>query len=160
MQALQLQLAECTPPMQLHEVAADGNCLYHAVGHQIRTLEPELYEWKQRPGSAHEEMRWLCASALRKRTDQYAAFAELRDGEDFEGYCARVEASCDWGGELELRALADELGARILVHRAEEREPLALGPEREGAPVLQVVFHRHFLSLGEHYNSVVPLRKG
>lgn len=160
LQALRLQLAKSTPPLQVHEVTADGNCLYHAVAHQIRTAGPGLHEWRQSPEKAYEEMRALCAAALRARTDQYAAFAELKDGEDFEGYCARVESSCDWGGELELRALADELGARILVHRAEEREPLGLGPEPEGAPVLQVVFHRHLLSLGEHYNSVVPLKRG
>ena len=34
-----------------------------------------------------------------------------QEGEDFEGYCQRVESSADWGGELELRALADAMKA-------------------------------------------------
>ena len=54
-------------------------------------------------------MRRVCADSLRKSTESYAPFAELQEGEDFEGYCHRVETSSDWGGELELRALADAL---------------------------------------------------
>merc|ERR1711918_270112 len=94
------------------------------------------------PGAgSQEEIRSLCAGALRKRADDYAPFAELKDGDDFDAYCNRVENSADWGGELELRALADEIECRILVHRAEGPTPLEIGNEykRNGAP-LQVVF--------------------
>jgi len=156
--ALATKLAKLRPPLRVLEVAADGNCLYRAVGDQLRKARPDLYAWKRKPEEVHEEVRALCAGALRKRADEYSPFAELKEGEDFVGYCDRVERSADWGGELELRALADELHARILVHRAEEAEPLALGEAADEGPPLQVTYHRHYYALGEHYNSVEPLR--
>jgi len=95
---------------------------------------------------------------LRKGSENFSPFAELADGEDFEGYCSRVEKSADWGGELELRALADELCVRIVVHRADE-EPLVLGEKASAEdPQLQVAYHQHYYALGEHYNSVIPLQ--
>lgn len=143
--ALTQQLAVLKPAMRIQEVAADGNCLYRSIGEQLgRTGQSRSYE----------EVRAICAKALRKREDDYAPFAELKEGEDFSAYCNRVESSADWGGHLELRALSDELAARIMVHRAEEKEPLVLG-EAAGV-LLQVAYHRHYYALGEHYNSVVP----
>eukprot|EP00971_Amphidinium_carterae_P313875 6238108-Amphidinium_carterae.1 len=35
-------------------------------------------------------MRRICAGALRGGAENYSPFAELADGEDFEGYCKRV----------------------------------------------------------------------
>lgn len=153
--ALATQLAKCSPPLRVLEVAADGHCLYRAIGEQVRSVRPELHEWKRPSAEGHDEVRALCANALRKRPDDYAPFAELQGSEDFDGYCERVEHSGDWGGELELRALADELHVRILVHRAGEAKPLELGGAA-GEP-LQVTYHKHYYALGEHYNSVAPI---
>jgi len=150
-------LQRCSPPLRVLEVAADGHCLYHSVGDQIQRVRPDLYKWRRARGQMHEEVRWICATSLRKRAEDYAPFAELKDGEDFEGYCKRIEHSADWGGELELRALADELGVQILVHRAAESEPLVLGQKHDKGSPLQVAYHRHYYALGEHYNSVVPV---
>lgn len=102
----------------------------------------------------HEEVRLICAKALREHPDDYAPFAELADDEDYAGYCSRVDETAAWGGQLELRAIADALGARIIVHRAEDSEPLVLGVG-EGAP-LQISYHQYYYALGEHYNSVMP----
>lgn len=154
--ALATQLAKCSPPLRVLEVAADGHCLYRAVGHQLRCVRPELHEWKRPAAEVHEEVRALCAGALRKRPEDYSPFAELKDSEDFGAYCDRVERSGDWGGELELRALADELRVRIRVHRAGESGPLELGRAAAGGP-LQVTYHEHYYALGEHYNSVAPI---
>lgn len=156
--ALSRQLAALKPPMRIQEVAADGHCLYRSVGEQLLSARPDLQRWQRGPEHVHEEVRALCAKSLRCRSEDYGPFAELKDGEDFEGYCSRVQHSADWGGHLELRALADELGVRIMVHRADEAEPLIMGAT-EGVP-LQVAYHRHYYTLGEHYNSVVPAGGG
>lgn len=155
--ALTSQLAALKRPLRVHEVAADGHCLYRAVGHQLRLLRPDAYEWRRPPEEVHEEVRSVCAAALRASEDDYAPFAELKDGEDFGGYCRRVESSGDWGGELELRALADSLRLQIRVHRAGEAKALELGKKGGGEP-LQVTYHRHYYALGEHYNSTMPLQ--
>eukprot|EP00931_Biecheleriopsis_adriatica_P050054 TRINITY_DN28972_c0_g1_i1.p1 TRINITY_DN28972_c0_g1~~TRINITY_DN28972_c0_g1_i1.p1 ORF type:complete len:342 (+),score=102.87 TRINITY_DN28972_c0_g1_i1:144-1028(+) len=158
LQVLQMRLAALKPPMRIHEIVADGHCIYRSVGDQLRRFQPDLYSFKQPADQVHAEMRGLCATALRDQSENYAPFAELKDGEDFEGYCSRVESSVDWGGELELRALADRLKVRIEVFRAEASEPLVLGETASSKQEpLRVSFHRHYYALGEHYNSVVPL---
>lgn len=153
--ALARQLTALSPPMRVQEVAADGHCLYRSIGEQLDFVWPGSQKWKREPEHRHEEVRALCAKALRRNADDYAPFAELKDEEDFEGYCSRVEHSGDWGGHLELRAIADALRVRILVHRAEESEPLVMG-DAPGAP-LQVAYHQHYYDLGEHYNSILPM---
>ena len=65
----------------------------------------------------------------------------------------------EWGGQLELQALTQILKAPITVHEA-GKEPVLMGAGGEGgggggAAALQLSYHRHAYSLGEHYNSVV-----
>lgn len=158
----ELELAEITtllakqkPRLRVHEVMGDGHCLYRAVADQLRRYRPE-HRWAKSPDLAFEEIRALCAQGLQRRRDEYEPFAELKDGESFEAYCHRVRESADWGGHLELRALADELGGQILVYRAAEKDPLALGNSERVAP-LRVTFHQYWLAAGEHYNSAVFL---
>lgn len=154
---LTARLAKCRPPLRIMEVAADGNCLYRSIGDQLKRVRPDLLKKNSSREQDYEKVRAICAASLRTRMDDYAPFAELNAGEDYTSYCNRVENSADWGGELELRALADELRVRILVHRADANEPLAMGEAGgDGAP-LHVAFHQHYYALGEHYNSVVPI---
>eukprot|EP00930_Biecheleria_cincta_P006317 TRINITY_DN107304_c0_g1_i1.p1 TRINITY_DN107304_c0_g1~~TRINITY_DN107304_c0_g1_i1.p1 ORF type:complete len:318 (+),score=90.99 TRINITY_DN107304_c0_g1_i1:47-1000(+) len=157
--ALKIKLAKQKPPMTILEIPADGNCLYRSIAHQIREFRPDLHNLKRSAEEGFFEVRALCADSLRKDSDQYSPFAELKDGEDFLGYCERVENSADWGGELELRALADALNVHIHVFRAEASEPLILGSaaKQAGEP-LRVAFHQYYYALGEHYNSVCPIR--
>lgn len=149
-------LAKQRPRLRMHEVLGDGHCLYRAVADQLRRYRPDLHKWANGPDRGYEEMRALCAGALQQRRDEYEPFAELKDGEDYSQYCSRVQSSADWGGHLELRALADQLGGEIHVYRAAEKEPLSLGSPGRGDP-LRVAFHQYWLASGEHYNSVVLL---
>lgn len=157
--ALKIKLAKQEPPMTILEIPADGNCLYRSVAHQMRQFRPDLHNFKRSADEAFLEVRALGADSLRKDSDQYSPFAELKDGENFPSYCERVETSADWGGELELRALADVLSVHIQVFRAEAAEPLILGSvaTQTGEP-LRVAFHQYYYALGEHYNSVCPIR--
>lgn len=77
----------------------------------------------------------------------------------FAVYCDRVAETADWGGQLELRALACALQRPIEVFAAEGGE-LTMGGEfaRAGGPEpLQLTYHLHYYALGEHFNSVAPL---
>jgi len=155
LEALAAALSAQKPAMKIHEIPSDGHCLYRSVADQLRRFRPDLFDCSGPGEQMYKEVRKLCASSLRGHVDGYAPFAELKEGEDFEGYCRRVEASADWGGELELRALADALKVRIHVFQAGADKPLVLGDAPAASP-LRVSFHRHYYALGEHYNSVVP----
>lgn len=76
----------------------------------------------------------------------------------FEEYCERVVSTSDWGGQLELRALACALQTPIHVFSAES-DVIAMGQEFDAAgdrKPLQLTYHLHYYTLGEHFNSVAP----
>eukprot|EP00405_Crypthecodinium_cohnii_P015534 CAMPEP_0206451136 /NCGR_PEP_ID=MMETSP0324_2-20121206/19148_1 /ASSEMBLY_ACC=CAM_ASM_000836 /TAXON_ID=2866 /ORGANISM="Crypthecodinium cohnii, Strain Seligo" /LENGTH=288 /DNA_ID=CAMNT_0053920933 /DNA_START=39 /DNA_END=902 /DNA_ORIENTATION=+ len=148
LKAIAGKLAMSKPPRRVFDVAGDGHCLYRAVADQILRYRPTVLEIAEK-ADAYLDVRKACATALRARPEAYEAFAELNDGEDYAGYCSRVESSADWGGQLELRALSDELGVTIAVHRAEQ-EDLLIGDDKDGEP-LHVTYHQFWYALGEHY---------
>lgn len=85
---------------------------------------------------------------------------DFQDGDpgiQFEQYCHEMEATAAWGGQIELRALADALKRQIQVVSA-ELPTLVLGQEHASSePPLQVCYLRHAFGLGEHYNSLQKL---
>ena len=124
--------------LRIRDVAADGNCLYRAVAEQCANAKDFM------------AVRTICADALLEHEEEYAPFAEC-DG-SYANYVERVRNSTDWGGHLELRALATALKRPVVVYSA-DAAPLRMGEEEDGEDIL-LSYHRHYYALGEHYNSV------
>jgi OTU domain-containing protein 6 len=152
-QALTAQLA----PLQLAivQIAADGNCLYAAVADQIKARNVALAGGA---AASVASMRSTAADFMLAHADDYAPFLDLPDGcadanAALQRYCDTLRSSNEWGGQLELRALAAALRCVIVVHTA-GAAPLRMGDDVADAPELHVAYHKKLLSLGEHYNSV------
>lgn len=126
--------------LKIRDVAADGNCLYRAVAEQVDNAED------------YRAVRSICADALLEHEEEYAPFAESHDHGSYVNYVERVRSSTDWGGHLELRALATALKRPVVVYSA-DAAPMKMGEEEDGDDIL-VSYHRHYYALGEHYNSV------
>jgi OTU domain-containing protein 6 len=100
--------------------------------------------------------------ARRAHRDDFLPFLlqDLPEGDvdlSFEQYCHGVEATAAWGGQPELRALADALRTRIDVLSA-TAPTVTLGEGFGGEEAaLRVCYMQHAFGLGEHYNSVAPL---
>lgn len=73
----------------------------------------------------------------------------------FEEYCDRIVNTSDWGGQLELRALACALSTPIHVFSGES-DVIPMGEEFTGREPLKLTYHLHYYTLGEHFNSVMP----
>uniref|UniRef100_A0A7S1ES55 OTU domain-containing protein n=1 Tax=Timspurckia oligopyrenoides TaxID=708627 RepID=A0A7S1ES55_9RHOD len=154
--------------LKIHPIPPDGHCLYAAVAHQLslcrdstelsstkRVLRGVLNEIKECK-SVEKSVRVVRAAAadgLESLPEQYAPFADCENGENFQGYCDRVRNQSDWGGELELRALAEFLGIQIQIFSAQF--PVVTMGSESSALTIRLSFHRHQYSLGEHYNSLV-----
>jgi len=128
---------------RVHEVAADGHCLYRAVAHQLGS-------------ETHADLRRACADYMEARPGDFAAFA-VPDGDAgaFAAYCQAVRATAEWGGQVELLALCRALGRPIRVV-ARDGADVAMGEDEAGGELV-VAYHRHYYALGEHYNSTSPL---
>ncbi|XP_076448777.1 deubiquitinase OTUD6B-like [Babylonia areolata] len=147
---LKLQSLLAQRGLKVYQIPSDGNCMYNAVKHQLS--QRGLQE-------TNESLRQKTAAIMRSKQDDFLPFLthpETGDPytpEKFEEYCEELVSTPAWGGHLELRAMSEALTIRMEVVQAEGPR-VTVGEDYTGPPII-LVYHRHALGLGEHYNSVV-----
>jgi len=156
-QRLAMQLAPLK--LTIKDIQPDGHCMYRALADQcvqnLPDLDPELasqvLSWEK--GAGHTEMRSICASFMKKHMDDFAPFV---DTDDFGAYIDKIDSTAEWGGDVELTALARRLRSHIHVYSAAMSEQ-TFSPEGSSSVHLHLSYHKHAFGLGEHYNSVVSV---
>ncbi|EXV02256.1 OTU-like cysteine protease [Metarhizium robertsii] len=132
------------------DIEPDGHCLFSAVADQLsQSGIPTGREDASEP--AYRTVRRAAAAYMGDNGDDFAPFLE---GGDLGSHVARVRDTAEWGGQLELTALARRYGAEIRVVQDGRTERIG---EEEGARtgrVLWLAYYRHGYGLGEHYNSL------
>ena len=140
------------------EIRPDGHCLFSAVADQLLHRGVPL---GSAPGAGGVEgvegykvVRRVAAGWVGERGDQFAPFLE----EDVGSYVERMRDTAEWGGQVELLALAGAYNLEINVVRDGPTEKITAAEEgggREGeAERIWLAFYRHGYGLGEHYNSL------
>jgi OTU domain-containing protein 6 len=150
-----------------HEIAPDGHCLFAAVADQLDTLGIPLSKpgGEQQLGDTpkvapYRVVRRAAADWIERHRDEYAGFIEEEGG--VEAYVGKIRDTAEWGGQLELSALANAYGVEIRVvqrgSRVEVVSPAQDGEngegEEEGKKTIWLAYYRHGYGLGEHYNSL------
>jgi len=138
------------------EIAPDGHCLFSAVADQLgvhgMSLEP-LSSPRTSDAEAgrngYKTVRRVAAEYMARHGDEFSGFVEG----DFGGYVERIRDTAEWGGQLELSALANAYGVEIRVVQ-EGRTEVVRPREGEGEKTLWLAYYRHGYGLGEHYNSL------
>ena len=133
------------------EIRADGHCLYSAIADQLDQLGVPL---DSNPGNAptvpYKITRSAAADWIEKHPDDFAPFLE----EPMDEYLHKVRDTGEWGGQLELLALAKSYGVEINVlqdfGRVEKIEPEGDAGEKR----IWLGYYKHGFGLGEHYNSL------
>lgn len=152
-EALKIQAILIKRGLATHNIPSDGDCLYNAIRHQL----------------VQHGLATLTVSELRSETANYIQAnkdnlipymthpetGDLLTDDEFNKYCNDVRTTPAWGGQIELKALSSILKVPIEVLQA-DGSPTVQGAEYGGAPLV-VTYHRHMYSLGEHYNSTIPL---
>jgi OTU domain-containing protein 6 len=97
------------------------------------------------------QVRHTTASYIASNPEQFEPFIE----EPLEEYLHKIRDTGEWGGQLELSALANAYGLKIHVlqgsGRVETIDPLA---GEVGEKKVWLAYYRHGFGLGEHYNSL------
>lgn len=137
----------------IKEMKPDGNCLYHAFLDQAQPMADDL-----------ATTRLKVADYLRKNGDHFKFFlvdnstGECYSDNKYEEYCQKTELDGTWGGQLELQALSKVYERLIRVVQADSPE-VVIGEEFTSSKPIILTYHRHQLSLGEHYNSIKDIVK-
>lgn len=139
--------------LQIKEISSDGHCMYRAVEDQLMVRGCAL---------GLKELRARTAQYMRSHTDDFLPFltdpntGDMYTADDFEKYCNDVADTAAWGGQLELKALSQVLQLPIEVIQAESLS-IIIGEDYDRPPIT-LIYMRHAYGLGEHYNSVEPLK--
>ncbi|KAG5986935.1 hypothetical protein E4U52_008126 [Claviceps spartinae] len=144
------------------EIAPDGHCLFAAVADQllVRGVVADLGggggggSTKDPP---YRIVRRAAGKYMAEHGEQFEGFLE----EDLGVYVARVRDTAEWGGHLDLMALAGGYGVEIRVVQEGGRiERIGVGEgekekeKEKERKVLWLAYYRHGYGLGEHYNSL------
>lgn len=137
--------------LQEKEIRADGHCLYSAVADQLAQLEIPLGAAPgTQPDIPYKTTRSAAASWIENHPADFEPFLE----EPLPDYLRKIRDTGEWGGQLELLALAKSYGVEINVlqdfGRIEKIEP-------EGDAARKTIwlgYYKHGFGLGEHYNSL------
>lgn len=143
----QLGLTEIT-------IRPDGHCMYSAVAMQ---LADEQLQTSQSDGSTsmkpYQLVRNTAGNFISNHPDDFAAFLE----EPLDVYVSKIRDTAEWGGQLELQAVARAYGVDINVLQGDGRvEKIESGSSSTGDPIW-LAYYRHSYSLGEHYNALKKL---
>ena len=151
--------AMATRGLQAHEVRADGHCLYAAVADQLKLLgildttavTAGGDNTEQQRQNAYRTVRRAAADYIETHPDDFAAFVE----DPLPTYAHRVRDTAEWGGQVELLALARSYAADICVLQDFGRVEEILGEDKKQPDrTLWLAYYRHGFGLGEHYNSL------
>lgn len=143
------------------EIRPDGHCLFSAVADQLEHRGVPLLS---APGAGsdgaapgYKVVRGVAAKWIEERGDDFAPFLE----EDLESYVVRMRDTAEWGGQVELLALAGAYNLEINVVQNGPTEKIGAaggdggGGGREGeVEKVWLAYYRHGYGLGEHYNSL------
>ena len=134
--------------LAVSEIPADGHCLYRSLAHQLQA-QGESCDFAQ--------CRAEIASYIRTHPSDFVPYLAAEGYTDLEAYCVTVEHSNEWGGQVEITALAHARKRQVTVFSA-DAPPLHTGVEyKSEGPPIDLAYHRHYYGLGEHYNAVVKL---
>ena len=142
-----------------HEIRSDGHCLYAAIADQLEDfkvgIRPKIkittHDVEPTATNAgYKTTRQVAAAYISENPDDFAPFLE----EPLAEYVKTIRETGEWGGHLEILALAKAYEVDINVLRADGRvDKIECG--LENAPQqLWLAYYQHSFGLGEHYNSL------
>ncbi|KLJ13454.1 hypothetical protein EMPG_11605 [Blastomyces silverae] len=142
------------------EIRPDGHCLYAAVATQLGdkdiplSASPPTKEVSA-PKGGYQTVRDTTASYITNHADDFAPFIE----EPLPEYVHKIRATAEWGGQLELQAIAQAYNVHINVvqgdGRIEKFEPR--NSNKEDRKTIWLAYYRHTYGLGEHYNALAKV---
>lgn len=133
------------------EIRADGHCLYSAVADQLDQLDISLgAASSDTPVMPYKTVRAKAADYIEMHQDDFVPFLE----EPLPEYLHKIRDTGEWGGQLELMALAKSYGTDINVLQDFGRVEKIESGSDAADKAMWLGYYKHGFGLGEHYNSL------
>ncbi|KAE8553464.1 hypothetical protein EYB25_004846 [Talaromyces marneffei] len=156
--------------LQEVEINPDGHCLYSAIAHQLDNLglglKPDPARIVLQPSTlsrvdtvtspkndGYRAVRAVTADYITEHQDDFVPFME----DPLDEYVKKIRLTAEWGGQLELQAIARAYNVEINILQGDGRvEKIQSGSESDEDEVKRIwlAYYRHTYGLGEHYNAL------
>lgn len=143
-----------------NEIRPDGHCLYSAMADQLVDAGIDLKtntetasnncQETSRAVPGYEIIRQVAASYIFHHPDDFVPFLE----QPLEEYTRSIKDTAEWGGHLELMALAQAYRVTINVLQGDGKVEKIECEKESSDKQLWLAYYRHSFGLGEHYNSL------
>ena len=120
-------------------IRPDGHCLYSACAYTIAQDTCRNYK----------DVRIATAQFIDAHPDDFAPFME----EPLDSYTNKIKNTAEWGGHLELQAIAKAFSVAINVLQADGHIE-QIQPETKPGKSIWLAYYKHSFGLGEHYNAL------
>ena len=156
-----MQEAYTSKGLKEHEIRSDGHCLYAAVADQLEHSEVGLKPKIQisitddnaqlKPAiTGYRTTRQVAAAYISQNPEDFLPFLE----EPLDQYVTTIRDTGEWGGHLEILALAKAYEVDINVLQGTGKvEKIECGTDDEPM-TLWLAYYHHSFGLGAHYNSL------
>lgn len=156
-----MQEAYLSRGLKEHEIRSDGHCLYAAVADQLEHsgvgLKPKIQiditddKAQLKPANTGYKMtRQVAAAYISQNPKDFSPFLE----EPLDQYVRAIKDTGEWGGHLEILALAKAYEVNINILQGDGKvEKIECGIDGE-INTLWLAYYHHSFGLGEHYNSL------
>ena len=144
-----------------HEIRSDGHCLYAAVADQLKDskigLKPKVHvditddeTQLEHANTGYKVTRQVAAAYISQNAEDFSPFLE----EPLDQYVTTIRNTGEWGGHLEILALAKAYEVNINILQGNGKvEKIESGTDNE-TRTLWLAYYHHSFGLGEHYNSL------
>ena len=131
-------------------IRPDGHCLYSAVAVSLPTAAIRTILGSAPATVQYQFVRNEAGTFILQHPNDFEAFLE----EPLDQYVHKIKHTAEWGGQLELQAIARTFQLTIHVLQADGRiEKIESEGKSEYDPIW-LAYYRHSFGLGEHYNAL------
>jgi OTU domain-containing protein 6 len=135
-------------------IRPDGHCLFSAVADQLSQVGIALgaeSDADLNDDQRYQVVRKAAAGYIEAHPDDFVAWLD----EPLHQYVEKIRDTAEWGGHLELLALAKKYQVEICIIQNGAPQIIEPGPEASLEPQkIWLAYYRHGFGLGEHYNSL------
>ncbi|KAL2404043.1 OTU domain-containing protein 2 [Exophiala dermatitidis] len=129
-------------------IRPDGHCLFSACAH---SMPADLVSKPGLTNEPYQNVRIAAAEFMASHPDDFGPFLE----EPLETYVKKIRDTAEWGGQLELQAIARSYNIDINVLQADGRvEKISSAENKDPEEAIWLAYYRHSFGLGEHYNAL------
>jgi OTU domain-containing protein 6 len=135
-------------------IRPDGHCLFSAVADQLSQVGIPLGAESDLELKEDQRYKVVRKAAARYIEGHPEDFVDWLD-EPLDQYVGKIRDTAEWGGHLELLALAKTYNVEICVLQDGVAQNVEPGLAGKGEPdKIWLAYYRHGFGLGEHYNSL------